>query len=334
MEEKISVIVPIYNVENYIKRCVESILKQTYKNIELILVDDGSTDNSGTICDEFSKKDKRIQVVHKNNGGVSEARNAGLEKVSGEYIMFVDSDDWIDPFMMEKMYRTLKKYDTELVVCEPIYAYETHTNTPELSGESFLLDSKEALKLLVEDRRFRSVLWNKLYARRLWQDIRFPKGKHYEDVRTIYKIYDLCEKIAFLEQGLYYYFQRDESIVHSSQIDSYLELVDAVEERKKGLEIKYPDMSPQLAASVVSAVLIVYREAGIHQIKMKKDTENFLNRKVKAYKQKGMFQYFSPRFKLEYMLYSLTPKGLTKVSKYTEKIINYLRRVHKGRKML
>lgn len=334
MEEKISVIVPIYNVEKYIGRCVESILNQTYKNIELILVDDGSTDRSGKICDEFSENDKRIQVLHNHNRGVSEARNAGLETMSGDYVMFVDSDDWIDPFMIEKMYRTLKKYDTELVVCEPIYAYETHISNPNLSGESFLLDNEEALKLLVEDRRFRSVLWNKLYAKRLWQDIRLPKGKHYEDVRTIYKIYELCEKIAFLEQGLYYYFQRDQSIVHSSKIDSYLELVDAVEERKKNLEVKYPDMRPQLAASVVSAVLIVYREAGIHQIKMEKDTENLLNKKVKMYKQKGLFLYFSPRFKLEYILYSLTPGGLTKVSKYTEKMISCLKEVHKGRKRL
>lgn len=102
MEEKISVIVPVYNVEKYLERCVESIFKQTYKNIEIILVDDGSTDNSGKICDKFLKKDERVKVIHKENGGLSDARNAGLEILSGKYIMFVDSDDWISPAMVEK----------------------------------------------------------------------------------------------------------------------------------------------------------------------------------------------------------------------------------------
>ncbi len=238
MEEKISVIVPVYNVEKYLERCVESIFKQTYKNIEIILVDDGSTDNSGKICDKFLKKDERVKVIHKENGGLSDARNAGLEILSGKYIMFVDSDDWISPAMVEKMYRVLKLYNTELVVCEPIYAYENYISMPKLSGKSFMLDKENALELLIADRKFRTNAWNKLYSRKLWMNIRFPKGKHYEDVRTMYNIYELCDNIAFLDQGLYYYFQREQSIVHSSKIDSYLELIDAVEERKKKSGIK------------------------------------------------------------------------------------------------
>lgn len=334
MVEKISVIVPIYNVEKYLNRCVESILKQTYKNIEVILVDDGSTDGSGKKCDRFAENDDRIKVIHKKNGGLSDARNAGLEIASGEYIAFVDSDDWIFHTMFERLYTTLKEYDTELVVCEPIYAYETYIDEQQLSGKSFELNKREAMELLLEDRRFRSFAWNKLYAKRLWSDIRFPKGKHYEDVRVIYKIYDMCEKIAFLDQGLYYYFQRSQSIVHSAKIESHMELVYAAEERANFLQLKYPDMLSRLSASVISSVLIVYREAGIYQIKLDKDTRRYMRKKINTYKRKNIFQYLSPRIKIEYVLCLLTPDGLIKISKYTEKIIKYLRKKYNGRKNL
>lgn len=334
MAEKISVIVPIYNVEKYLNRCVKSILKQTYKNIEVILVDDGSTDDSGKICDQLAEKDDRIKVIHKKNGGMSDARNAGLEIVSGEYIAFVDSDDWVSPVMFERLYATLKKYDTELVVCEPIYAYETYIEGRQLSGKSFELSKREATELLIEDRKFRSVVWNKLYDKRLWSDIRFPKGKHYEDVHIVYKIYDMCERIAFLDQGLYYYFQRSQSIVHSVKIESHMELIYAVEERLKFLQLKYPDMLPQLSASVISAVLIVYREAGIYQIKLDTDTKKYMREKINSYKRKNMFRYLSPRMKIEYILYLLMPEGLVKISKYTEKMMKYLKKSHNGRNNL
>lgn len=332
MAEKISVIVPIYNVEKYLKRCVESILKQTYQNIEVILVDDGSSDGSGKICDQFAERDDRIKVIHKKNGGMSDARNAGLDMATGEYIAFVDSDDWISSVMFERLYAALKKHGTELVVCEPIYAYETYIDEQQLSGKSFELNKREAMELLIEDRKFRSVVWNKLYAKRLWSDIRFPKGKHYEDVHIVYKIYDMCEKIAFLDQGLYYYFQRSQSIVHSANIESHMELVYAVEERAKFLQLKYPDMLPRLSASVISAVLIVYREAGIYQIKLDKDTKKYMRKKIDTYKNKDMFQYLSPRMKIEYILYLLTPDGLVKASKCTEKITKYLKKRCSGRK--
>lgn len=330
MEEKISVIVPIYNVEKYLDRCIESILKQTYKNIEIILVDDGSTDNSGKMCDQFAKRDNRIKVIHKKNGGMSDARNVGLDFVSGEYIAFVDSDDWISPVMFERLYSILKKYKTEIVVCEPIYAYETYIDEQQFSGKSFELSKRKAIELLIEDRKFRSVVWNKLYARRLWADIRFPKGKHYEDVHIVYKIYDMCETISFLDQGLYYYFQRSQSIVHSTNFESHMELVHAVEERAKFLKLKYPDMTPRLSASVISSVLIVYRELGIYKIKIDKNTKKYMRKKINSYKRKNIFQYLSPRMKIEYVLYLITPEGLVKISKYIEKITKYLKK-HNGR---
>ena len=326
MQEKISIIVPVYNVEKYLHRCVESVLNQSYKNLEIILIDDGSTDESGKICDEFKKNDNRIKVVHKENGGISDARNAGLNEATGEYIAFVDSDDWISPVMIERLYHTLKEYKTKLVVCEPIYVYETYVSETQFSGRSFELDKSHALEMLLADRKFRSVLWNKLYARALWNDVRFPENRHYEDVHVMYKIYDRCENVAYIDQGLYYYFQRRSSIVHLSQLESHLDLVHATIERAQYLEEKYPYMRLRLYASIITSILTVYREAGIYKMRLSDNIEKNLKKQISKYKAKGIFQYLSPRLKMEYILYGISPKLLRKTAGFTEYGFNCVRK--------
>ena len=214
MSEKISIIIPVYNVENYLKRCLESIVNQTYKNLEIILVDDGSTDNSGKICDEYKEKDKRIIVIHKENGGLSDARNAGIDIATGNYIGFIDSDDFADVRMYEILLNNLKSTNSDISIC----------NLYKFSNEKEIYKTEEIEKLTVYDRKnffenmyndlLVSVLaWNKLYKKEIFSDIRYPKGKIIEDAAILHYIIGKCDKIVITNLELIYYFCRDNSIL-------------------------------------------------------------------------------------------------------------------------
>jgi glycosyltransferase involved in cell wall biosynthesis len=218
----ISVIVPVYNVEKYLEKCVNSIINQTYNNLEIILVDDGSKDNSGKLCDEFSKKDFRIKVIHKENGGLSDARNAGLEVASGEYISFIDSDDFIDLDFYEYLYLLQKENNADIAECNFIKVYEEKIDTfefPRKKEEAILkTDGVGALFLFMSDDDEIStnsvVVWNKLYKKKLFDNIRFPVGKTHEDQFTTYKILAEAKSFVTSNQIKYGYFQRTNSIVN------------------------------------------------------------------------------------------------------------------------
>ena len=188
MEELVSVIIPVYKVEKYLERCVESVQKQTFQNLEIILVDDGSPDLCGAMCDEMAKTDPRIKVIHKNNGGLSDARNVGIEMASGNYIVFVDSDDWLDLDMIALLYRVLKKYNADIAecsyrnICTDRIEEETNCSAKVVEGDRIL-----ALEAMLDWRWFKPVAWNKLYKRDVLGDIRYPKGKLHEDEYTTYK---------------------------------------------------------------------------------------------------------------------------------------------------
>ena len=240
-ETLISVIVPVYNVEKYLEECINSIINQTYKNLEIILVDDGATDNSGKMCDEFAKKDNRIKVIHKNNGGLSDARNAGIEIATGEYIQFVDSDDYIDFDMIELLYKNAKKYDTDISMCSH-YILTEEECTPEGTGELNIYNRVQVLKEILLDEKVRSYAWNKLFAKELFKEIRFPKGKVFEDILTIPKLFDKAKKVVLDDQPKYYYRQRKGSILHVqtkelrlSYINSALEIMNFIKEKEKSL---------------------------------------------------------------------------------------------------
>ena len=181
----ISVIVPVYNVERYIRQCVESILEQTYADLEIILVDDGSTDGSGSICDEYKLKDNRVVVIHKCNGGLSEARNAGLDIARGEYIGFVDSDDYIEPDMYEVLYKNCERYAADLAAARFV-KFNTQGEVRKNFTENIEVFSREEMLRLfiVGDRRYEITMsvWDRLYKRELISDLRFPVGKCYEDI--------------------------------------------------------------------------------------------------------------------------------------------------------
>ena len=226
---EISIVVPVYNVEKYLGNCIESILNQTFKNFELILVDDGSTDNSGKICDIYEKKDSRIKVIHKNNGGLSSARNAGLDIARGKYIGFVDSDDSIHPEMYEVLYNLIEKYKSDISCCNYKYTYDiSNQNHEELNlNEVIEMSNIESIeKLYDKDLGVKLVVaWNKLYHKRLFDKIRYKVGRLHEDEFMAHRILYNSKKITYVDNELYYYLQREGSIM--SQI-SYKRKVDAL----------------------------------------------------------------------------------------------------------
>lgn len=232
----ISVIVPVYNVESYIHRCVNSICNQTYTNLEIILVDDGSPDNCGQICDEYAQKDKRIIVVHQENGGLSVARNSGLDRCTGEYIGFVDSDDYIHPEMYERLYQDICKYHVKLAFCHPNMC-RGGIPIVDLSLPSEC-KTKEYIILKSMTENIWWAAWTKLYERSLFDTLRYPKGKNNEDYPITMRIYDMCDRIAVNYNKLYNYCIRENSICTSpfnlrkfDQMDNTLDVMQYMEEK-------------------------------------------------------------------------------------------------------
>lgn len=212
-EPLISIIVPIYKVEQYIDKCVESILHQSYENIEVILVDDGSPDNCGRLCDEYAKRDGRIKVIHKENGGLSDARNAGIDISEGDYIGFVDSDDYILPEMYEELYKLLKETDSDIAVCRALkFKDGTEIKKEKTEAGSAVYTGDGILNALFE-RKIDNYAWNKLYKRELFDDIRYPYRKIYEDLFTTYKLCAISSSVVVTDDKLYCYRLRDDSIM-------------------------------------------------------------------------------------------------------------------------
>ena len=214
---KIGVIVPVYNVERYLKTCVGSILAQTFSDFELILVDDGSTDASGMICDQYAERDQRVRVVHTENRGVAAARNRGLEENQNEYIAFVDSDDWIAQEYLETLYRVMEEHQADLVISGGINVVEGRKVNPSVSGERAAerISKAEAYKrvLLCEDGAS-VVTWAKLYRKTVFQSVRYPEGEIHEDSGVIDQVIESCERIVVTPYRGYYYFRRRGSLVH------------------------------------------------------------------------------------------------------------------------
>lgn len=210
----ISVIVPVYNVEDYLEECLESIVNQTYQNLEIILVNDGSTDKSPQICQNYANKDKRVLVYQKQNGGLSDARNYGLERARGAYISFVDSDDLVSRDFLEKLYRALVLEDADMSFCEIMEFRNEPKFQREFPKAINTYNRKELLDYYFSGG-LRPVAWNKLYARNLIEEVRYPKGKTSEDVYVILEILCRCNKCVGIFDTCYFYRQRENSILHA-----------------------------------------------------------------------------------------------------------------------
>jgi glycosyltransferase involved in cell wall biosynthesis len=204
--EKISVIMPAYGVEKYIAKSIESVLNQTYKNLELIIVDDESPDNSGKIADEYAAKDDRVKVIHKKNGGVASARNAALDIASGDYITFIDSDDFADIHQYEVLYNLIKKYDVDISFCEVQRFFEDEDPIKDnVEIKESLIETSEALKQMLTNDCVGNYIHIKMFKSELWKDIRFPENCTYEDVATLYKVVGQASKVAYTTEKLYFY---------------------------------------------------------------------------------------------------------------------------------
>lgn len=238
----ISIIIPVYKVEKYLEKCIQSVINQTYKNIQIILVDDGSPDNCGKICDEYAKKDHRIEVIHKSNGGLSDARNKGLEIAKGEYIGFVDSDDYIESDMYEVLYNLLKQYNVDVSICNFYTVSQEKIAIKNADNGIKEYNRIEILKEILLDNNIQSYAWNKLYNKDLFDEIKYPVGKKYEDIGTTFYLLEKCNKVVVTGKPEYYYINRQDSIVNNvteSTITDYIELImqryDYIEENIKEL---------------------------------------------------------------------------------------------------
>lgn len=238
MEIKISIIVPIFNTEKLLKKCLNSIISQTYKYFELILVNDGSTDNSGQICDDYANKDSRIHVIHKSNGGVSSARNAGLEVAKGEYIGFVDSDDYINQYMFETLYKYAIKFSSDIVLCnfKKVYEFKNVIEKQMVDiKETYHHNNLNALKQMYTNKSqyiAHVVPWNKLYKRHLFVTTKYEVGNIYDDETVAHKLLYNSKLITYVNSPLYYYMQRDGSQMNSSFHIKKFDKVYALKERE------------------------------------------------------------------------------------------------------
>lgn len=231
---EVSIIVPVYQVEKYIRQCVDSILAQTFTDFELILVDDGSKDKSGQICDEYAVLDQRVKVIHKENGGLSDARNCGMDQAVGNYFMFVDSDDYIAPTMLEYLYKALMNKEADIAVCNFLHFFEEDRKRDFSTNiQSEVLSGAEIFYCRKNERVYGiwTVAWNKLYKRETLGNVRFRFGKYHEDEFWTNDIYQMDIKVVTIPECLYYYRQRDNSIMGRKNIKRDFDILEALQER-------------------------------------------------------------------------------------------------------
>lgn len=239
--ELISVIIPIYKVEEFLDCCIRSIVDQTYSKLEIILVDDGSPDACPSKCDEWAQKDNRIRVIHKKNGGLSDARNAGMSIATGAYISFVDSDDWIAPDFYEKLYQSIVENNAQIAASGIVLAYSDYLQYDQSIYDRQVFSTEDALKTLINGRGFYAVAWNKLYQKSLFDGIEYPIGKLHEDEFVTYKLIGKATRLVLCQKALYYYRQREGSIMQEWSI-RHLDALDAFFERNKFLADNYPKL--------------------------------------------------------------------------------------------
>lgn len=270
----ISIIVPIYNVDKYLERCLNSILSQTYHDIQAILIDDGSTDSSGLICDQYAKLDKRIKVIHKKNGGISSARNVGLRLASGEYIGFVDSDDYIDSEMFELLYKRSVETSADIVVCG-FRSFGNKQKDFSLEFENNIMTTEAGLRRLLENEQMPAYSWNKLFKKELFDGIVFPVNQRYEDVRVMHKLFLKAKKIATVGSMPYHYQLRENSITGSTQRLKSDELIESYEDRVHDL------IDTEFSALASASLLILIRRITM-EIYENGDISNSYIRKLQA----------------------------------------------------
>lgn len=250
MKPKISVVVPVYNVEAYLEKCIDSILNQTFRDIEVILVNDGSTDRSGYICDEYAKIDKRIKVIHKINEGVSSARNQGISIAKGDYIGFIDSDDIVANNMYETLYSLCITNDADISSCRNIRFFnESDISSMYVSIKNSITriyEKENIIKAYYSGKLNEVAVWNKLYKKELFETIEFPKGRIYEDVSIMYKLYLSSNRLVEIEDTLYFYRFNPNSITNKGFSSNRFDIVNLYQEQYQIMSKAYPKVCEQI----------------------------------------------------------------------------------------
>lgn len=271
-EPLISVVVPIYNVEQYLDRCIESIVSQTYTKLEIILVDDGSPDNCPKMCDEWAKKDKRIKVIHKENGGLSDARNAGIDISKGEYITFVDSDDYVENNYVEFLYQNLVTYDADISMGKQYVRYPNKTvNTS--TNKVHVLNAHDCFDKLLYGEDFDVSAWAKLYKTNLFNNVRFPEGRVFEDSATTYKLIDKSKIVVLNSKPIYNYIIRKSSISNNTFSNKKMDLIISTKEMCNYIVQKYPDLKSGCERRIMYSYLSTLTQLVKSKDKHKEETE-------------------------------------------------------------
>lgn len=300
MNLKISIIVPVYKVELYLEKCIDSILVQTFKDFELILVNDGSPDRCGEICDKYAKKDSRIKVIHKENGGQSSARNKGLDISKGEYIGFVDSDDWIEPEMYQILYDLIIFNNADVAVCDAKYITNLKIEQKEVEIEKRILESnEEVLKALFEEKYLLWSPWNKLYKKNKIKDIRFLEGRIYEDVPFLIEYFNEVKKAVYINKKLYNYFALNTSttrsqigIKHLSLLKNPLYTLKIVKEPyKQNILDSIYSTTKNICSIIVNEKSIIRNRIILNKIKDILKTEKHLIDNIKLARRVDKFQF-------------------------------------------
>jgi len=241
MKGRVSVIIPAYNVESYLDRCLESVTGQSYQALEIIIVNDGSTDATGELCEKWRKMDSRVQLITQENSGLSAARNTGLTAATGEYIFLVDSDDWIATDTLQKLMDLQKETGADLVCCGVDMVFEDGSRQRFTESGPGCMDRHEAMKALMTKATICSVAWNKLYKRSLFAGITYPVGKLHEDEFTTYKLVYNTKLVAYTDECFYHYFQRDFGLMGQIRAGKSFVKLDAIDERTLWLQERGED---------------------------------------------------------------------------------------------
>ncbi|MCH4021322.1 MAG: glycosyltransferase [Erysipelotrichaceae bacterium] len=301
MDALISVIIPVYKVEEYLEDCIRSVIQQTYNNLEIILVDDGSPDRCPQICDSWAKKDSRVSVIHKENGGLSDARNAGLDHCHGDYIAFVDSDDWIKPQMFERMLHVIQSEDADICAC----GIENHYDDGHISSWKIpsLKGNKEKIyENLYHDTKYPVAAWNKLYKRCLWEQTRFPKGKLCEDAFTTYLLIDKAKYIVQIPDDLYCYRIRENSIMTSSFSSKRMDEEEAWRVNYQFMKKNYPSVAKVAFDFYLQKVFVLIHTIPFEKIDIYQNCTEYLLNILERNRSYVLFRSSLPvKFRIKYL---------------------------------
>ncbi|WP_251549871.1 glycosyltransferase family 2 protein [Neobacillus muris] len=309
---KISIVVPIYKVEKYLSRCIESIISQTYTNLEIVLVNDGSPDRCQEIAKEYEKIDDRIKVFHKSNGGLSDARNFGVQHVTGDYTLFVDSDDWLEKHMIAELVENSLKFKADIVQTAFYYAYVDYllfdNRYFQQDDPPVVLNNKELMAELVINERVKNFAWGKLYKTNIVKDIPFKIGVLYEDVFWAHKVMQRVGTYVMLHQPLYYYFQRGDSIV-SSYTAKNLDIIKGLKERQCFIEEYYRELTDESYKVLLKTMFIHYN---LLLISKQKDHRGVLRKELRNDIRKNYIKYKKAvkndrHLRKQLMLFSIHP---------------------------